>query len=684
MSGNDFVIQDGTRLRTGTSANQTFGGATLTLEAGGEMALKAGDLKTKVPGTVSFASLIGDGGAIYHAVANTQTINGGTVSMNADKSLIVGLSPNNRTLIIASELIGGDSTQLAITSSFESGSEGQVLELQNAAGFSGTITGSKSNADATGTFALKLTGGFSGTITSLPSDTTQVLVNYDGLPSGKGLRVATTTIPELLKTTLVLYSDTKSTLKAGDVVMTFPVGTKVDPSEFKVGFAYGVSGAVATLPLEVNENGDDTISLVVKNDSGSTYVWTGAAGDGKMSTGGNWDGGVAPGAGAALDFSGVTEGTTIVANGLTSGDVMMGTGVITFTGSFTAKSFTDTSKIAVGANSTVTLDGDLIISNTVSRYILASIEDGGRFVVNGVIEHTSSATAELKPFSGNGAIVAKGLVSNAKNGTGTGYNNIYLFRLTRPSNYTSNWIIGSDGLSGSLRFWCFKKSGSGSYTATANIQPDDSDFSIATTIGADGTLNLNTTGADGKAHKITFSGNGSINQGGAVNIKGAGTVELGNPINGNNTVNVEDGATLVLKRGTNAGRGVLTVKSGATLDIGESAATKDADSVTLNGNLTLQAGATLAFNYTNRNAPKLAIASGKSVTASGAVKVKITAAEGVRPKSGENVLTSCGGFAGVNVSLAEGCPDWALGVEVNEDGNIVLDVKPAGLMVIIR
>ena len=98
MSGNDFIIQNATLLRTGTSASQTFGGATLTLEADGEMFLKAGDLKTKVPGTVSFASLIGDGGAITHAVANTQTINGGAVSINAGKSLIVKLSPSNRKI----------------------------------------------------------------------------------------------------------------------------------------------------------------------------------------------------------------------------------------------------------------------------------------------------------------------------------------------------------------------------------------------------------------------------------------------------------------------------------------------------------------------------------------------------------------------------------------------------------
>lgn len=652
------------------------------------MSLKAGDLSTKVPGTVSFASLIGDGGEINHAVANTQTINGGTVSVNAGKSLIVKLSPNNRTLIIASEFVGDDTAELAIISSVESGSAGQVLELQNAAGFSGTITGSKSKADATGTFALKLTGGFSGTITSLPSDTTQVLVNYDGLPSGKGLRVATTTIPDPLKTTLVLYTDTKDTLSAGDIVMTFPAGTTVDPAEFTVAFAYGVSGAAAPLPLETAENGDGTVSLVVKNDSGSTYVWTGAAGDGKMSTGGNWEGGIAPGAGAELDFSGVTAATTIAANGLKYGAVTMGTGVITFSGSLTATSFSDTVNISVAENSTVTLDGDLRFSHTTARYILNTINAGGRFVVTGDIELTSSATKELKPFNGAGTLVAKGLISNGRNGSGTGTENIYIFRFTRPSSSTLNWIVGANGISGSQRFLCFAKTGSGAYSTTANIQPDDSDFAVTTTIGVQGTLNLNTTGDDGNPHKITFNGYGSINQGGTVNIKGNGTVELCNSINGGLKVNVKDAATLSVKRGKSPGNADshVTVESGATLEIAESAVTAGAASVTPLGNLTLNDGATLAFNFTDRKfAPVLGHTAGKTTTVGSTVYVKVLADESIeRPRGGAHVLTSGIDFTGTTVALADGKPDWVTGVSVDDSGNIVLNVKPTGLMIIFR
>lgn len=685
MNGNDFVVQNGTRLRTGTAAEQSFAGASLKLESGGELFLKAGDLNTKVAGTISILQLIGDGGTINHAVANTQTIEGGSVRINEGKVLNVRLAPSNRTLIIASEFEGDDTTELAMTSSFESGSNGQVLELQNAAGFSGTITGSKYNADATGTFALKVTGGFSGTITSLPSDTTQVLVNIDDATTANGLRVATTTIPESLKNTVVLYSNKKSALSAGDIVMTFPAGTEVVPAEFAVAFAYGVSGAVGTaLPLETAENADGTVSLVVRNDSDSTYTWTGADGDGKMSNGGNWEGGVAPGAGAALDFSKVTAATSIAANGLTYGAVTMGTGVITFSGSLTATSFSDTVNISVAANSIVTLDGDLKFSNTIGRYILNTINDGGRFVVRGNIEHSN--TAELKPFSGSGVLVAKGLVSNAKNGTGTGYNNIYLFRLTRPSSSTLNWIIGANGISGQRRFWCF----SGNYSTAANIQPNDSDFSVTTTIGVDAkaTLNLNTTGYDCKAHKIIFTGDGSINQGGTVNIKGNGVVELENSINGELTVYVNDTATLSVKRGKSPGNknSNVTVKGGATLEVAESAETAGEASVALKGNLTLNDGAILAFDFTDRSiAPVLASASDKTVTVKGMVYVKISAdAKIERPRSGEHILTSSIDFTGKTVVLADSNPDWVNGVSVDVSGNIVVDVKPTALMIIVR
>ena len=63
--------------------------------------------------------------------------------------------------------------------------------------------------------------------------------------------------------------------------------------------------------------------------------------------------------------------------------------------------------------------------------------------------------------------------------------------------------------------------------------------------------------------------------------------------------------------------------------------------------------------------------------------VRITATEGVRAHSGRNVLTTGGKFADATVTLEAGAPKWVKGVSV-ENGEIVLEAKPAGLAVIFR
>ena len=74
---------------------------------------------------------------------------------------------------------------------------------------------------------------------------------------------------------------------------------------------------------------------------------------------------------------------------------------------------------------------------------------------------------------------------------------------------------------------------------------------------------------------------------------------------------------------------------------------------------------------------------GKTVTVNGTVSVKISAADGIKPKGGDHTLTSGGKFAGANVSLAAGAPSWVKDVEV-KDGEIVLTVKRKGFVVFVR
>ena len=370
---------------------------------------------------------------------------------------------------------------------------------------------------------------------------------------------------------------------------------------------------------------DDTLYLAV--DVNMTHsVWTGAAGDGKMSIGGNWWSGTAPGAGDALDLSCITAAATIDCDiDATFGAVTMGSGVVTFAGSLTASSFSDTSKIAVGENSTVTLDGDLDFSNTAEACIVNTVATGGKFVVNGVIRQKSDAgDFNLLPCAtaGGGAIVAKGGLSANKSS---------YFRLGRNGVGTYNWIVGSDGV---------VSGNSGGYWLYANenephtiIKPLDSDFPIAAKIAVreHAILTLVTTGDDGNPHTITL-GDGSANYGiyreGTVNITGTGTVVANYNVSdltatASQRVNpfvVTDTATLAIKAGKQITTGAINVNSDATLAFPETG------TVTLAGNLTLASGSTLAFKVADNSCSVLAKNS-KTITlpASGKVKVKLTA-----------------------------------------------------------
>ena len=152
---------------------------------------------------------------------------------------------------------------------------------------------------------------------------------------------------------------------------------------------------------------------------------------------------------------------------------------------------------------------------------------------------------------------------------------------------------------------------------------------------------------------------------------------------GTSPVTVEGDATLAINPGKLITNGKMTVNSGATLSLPQSG------EVTLGGDLALADGAILAFNFTNRKVePILALASEKSLSfdGEGEKNIAVKVSGDVWPVGGKHILTATGGFnaEGVTVSLAEGAPRWAKDVYVNEDGNIVLDVKPMGTKVIVR
>lgn len=75
--------------------------------------------------------------------------------------------------------------------------------------------------------------------------------------------------------------------------------------------------------------------------------------------------------------------------------------------------------------------------------------------------------------------------------------------------------------------------------------------------------------------------------------------------------------------------------------------------------------------------------SASSATVSGdTVNVKVSAANGIRPKGGTHTLTSGIDFTGKTVNLVE-APDWVQSVGVS-GGNIVLTVKPVGFVIMVQ
>ena len=320
------------------------------------------------------------------------------------------------------------------------------------------------------------------------------------------------------------------------------------------------------LPYEWKVQGNALVLAVDTDTSG--FVWTGLAGDGKMSTGGNWLNGVAPSvAGTALDFSGVITATTIIGDiDVTFGAVTMGPGVITFTGDkMAATSYSDTSKIAVGENARVMLDGNLAFSGSSMYYLTYKVDEGGAFVVTGTI--TISETADVRPYNqtSSGSIVAKGLVNNESNE----------WRLRLNNSNPAKWVVGEGGFSGDTAgYWSFNDSKS-----ETTIKAD-ADFEIDTWLSTGTTagngLTFDTTGWTDPSANYTITAKKCLIGTKPLTITGGGTFvcEYTLPtekVNGHNSfsgaVTVTNTATLAINSGKKLTTGTITFAAGTTLEV---------------------------------------------------------------------------------------------------------------------
>ncbi|MBR4172156.1 MAG: hypothetical protein IKR48_10950 [Kiritimatiellae bacterium] len=165
-----------------------------------------------------------------------------------------------------------------------------------------------------------------------------------------------------------------------------------------------------------------------------------------------------------------------------------------------------------------------------------------------------------------------------------------------------------------------------------------------------------------------------------VNVKGIGKFVFANTSNGNifsGGVTATNSATIEVLPNVCPGQGDVTLLDRSTFRVSQSG------SVTIGGNLSLGENANLAFNFTeNTAAPVLALAPGKTADLPATVNVKISASEEFYPKYLSFTLTSGIDFSGKTVRLVDP-PDWVLSAVV-VDGDLVLNVKQKGIVVIIR
>ncbi len=278
----------------------------------------------------------------------------------------------------------------------------------------------------------------------------------------------------------------------------------------------------------------------------------------------------------------------------------------------------------------------------------------------------------------------KGLVHSGS----TKSNHQFILNNTEDS-VTNTFVLGSGGLSfrDNLRSnsSCYPYFQIDSGKAVTLASSDDWSFGANPVSGKDlslelgGTVFVDTSDYDDRTVPHTIRVLNRIGSSGNVTVKGCGKLVFEHYSDFLGALTVQDTATVAVNFGCGFSRGGnATVNSGATLEMAQSG------SLSFGKNLTLANGAILGFNFTDKTPPVLNMTD-KTLTLNGQknIIVKITAVEGKSAKSGANVLTAGGKFAGANVTLAEGAPKWVKGVRV-ENNEIVLESKPTGLVVIIR
>ena len=576
----------------------------------GTINLEGGTLKTRYiydPGATS-ASLL---------------LNGGTLQVNGD----VGASNNGILIDSTVNVKVGANGGTINTGAKDFSVPAAVNAMENTTGNLTVTGGGSATFSAMGDFAGAFTVGDNTMLRWFDQDTTvsNYTVEAINLAPGSTLCIdATPTGCDTFNATATNITATAENPARLGLILRGDFSEFVNPVQvFAIDEAetnkitlVAMTTAGVGLPTAIGyDNGYLTFALA----AGSGAVWTGLGGDGKLSTDANWLSGSAPVAGNDLDFSGIEVATTLDADiDAAFGAVTMGGGVATFNGDkMKATSFSDTSKVAVGANATVTLDGDLIFNGSNGNVIVNKVGDGGAFIVTGDVKATVSQTIYPVAEAGTGYIVVNGI--EVPSGS-----SLYSTKDVT----TQKWVIGPGGItagSASSTIWCLSNAANDCW-----IYPYTSDFTISAWTVVRPAIDhheLNTTGyGDSLSHTITldagFSDNGKVFIGGTGKVVvNHVTQEAGGQAAYSGEVTVQDTATLAFNAGMKLTSGKITFAAGTTLEIPSTGVEMGALAFSGDGMVTLKVtGGQLADgDYT------LVTATGEGIQAGAAAKFTLDA-----------------------------------------------------------
>lgn len=320
------------------------------------------------------------------------------------------------------------------------------------------------------------------------------------------------------------------------------------------------------------------------------------------------------------------------------------------------------SNFKLDSGTTLVINGDLKTYASSGSVGFAN-QNNGTIGVRGLAD-ARSHTAGLIFFALNastGVLKAQGVISSSSAADAARF-------VPNSSNGNGKWVVGESGISGTGQIYIQK-------SRSATIYPS-ADFSITRSFAGNnaGSYVLSTTDYNDASIGRTITVTAAISAG-KVSVTGKGCV-LFNATGGTTQgLTASDSATVAVNAGKKPCNGAVTMNGTSTLKVAQSG------TVTLGGNLTLAETASLAFNFTESGtAPTLALKSASTIPET--VNVKVGADGNLRPKGGTYALTSGYDFTGKTVDVADS-PKWVKGVTV-VGGNIVLEVKPRGTMIVIR